>query len=352
VNVSRRQVDVAVRLDDPAWSRVRRLPGLSGEDKLAWLGLWDASRGGRDLVSVTAAEVGAYQGVTDKPGRTRLRNLQAIGLVETSGPDRLGQWACWVLGPDELGQPKRFDGEPQLEFDEFLEQEVSEPSLLSESRAVDEPRGDVLAMTRPGLPRPAQTAAPPQAEGTEARPYTAVPPERREVLPEVLPEVPSLGREVPPVATHSPLNVQIRDLSRTFKPSKPSRWIQREGCNGAGETGGGTSGGSAPAVTPASLGEAVAGLTARLPTVEDQQLRVDALVERILRAIADPLMRRAPAAKAAWNVIEGRVPMRELDALLRSLENARRAGKLRTNGSTYFNQAIKRLHARYAGSKP
>lgn len=385
MNAARRQHEApAVRIDDPAVVRVLRASSsmMRAAEKLAWLVLWQASRGGRDRIVMTSATLANEVGQTDaKAAREQLKNLLSRGLIDSSGPDRHGQWEMWVLSLDKAGMPRRFDGDPQLEI-EFEDpsktprDDRDDPAAAphSESPAADARPSDVLALP------PARIAT----EGARSEPPTAAPSDEddssagggRSLVDEVAelraesargktardfaeqrgktaghfaaaakpPAV--LPRHVPSVLSEPSVPQVLRTLNlRSTAQPQCERSIQGQRSESArGKTAREFAADSAACDERGKMARDFAALAGRLPTEGEQRARVEDLAAKLMAAVRCPRLRQSPCLRAAWAVIEGRVPLADVDAVLRSLEAAR--PRLRAPASAYFVQAIKRLFAK------
>ena len=66
---------------------------------------------------------------------------------------------------------------------------------------------------------------------------------------------------------------------------------------------------------------------------------------RFLAAVACPKLRRSPCLRVAWSVIEGRIPLADVDRVLASLKKTR--ATLQAPASAYFIRAMQRVFARH-----
>lgn len=336
--------------DDPAWTAVRRWQGMRGEDKLAWAILWVWSRGGRERISTTPAEVAADQGVTADAGRARLKNLAAEGLIRVCSRERAtGVWLLEVCDPAELegGRVVKSDGQKRL-FDEQEASGLGQETLSSEADAFENvPTAGVWSLGLVG--------------GTSVHGSTEEPP-----------EVPRRATEDPPEDPRFPVFEGLPNPRARLKPSVFGRSSSSEsfpqGVQGD-ETGRrGTSGGSSAGMAvdeetaalvqlvemrrqqvvprqPATERPVVEALRQRvtpeqLPRFGDlhaQQVQdVNRLVGEVSRRVADAKLRQSPVLRVAWAVVEGRLPRERLYRILDRLDKLRQGGELTCPASAYF----------------
>lgn len=307
-----RQSRAAATTIDMSWERVRRWPGMRGEDKLAWSYLWGRSRGGLEQVEVSAAEVGADQGVSSDAGLARLKNLATSGLVRVVRSERkTGTYTLELLDPDQVSRVKqiRWDGQRQLPFmdesDELTTSGASEDACVPVS----------LAFSQEGN-FDDQTEEPPEEPPEEA--------------PEEAPELPRFPLTLKPSKPSKPSEKVFRNNTFTFgnlPPSKPSERCAAEDRGSAGLNRG-TSGGS---------------------SAEDEKVSTDGdgdlqyWINRILRRVGCPNLRAAPCRRAAQAVLDGRLSENALEQLLENVETKRRNKQLNCPPSAYFNGGLNRL---------
>jgi len=115
----------------PAWRAVKRWPGLRGEPKLAWRFLYEFAGGQFATIIITAADVGADQGTSDRGGRRALEALALAGLVEVlerSG----GRWTIYLANPLDVARARRSrgsDGQGELFDSEQIAEEPTSPPM-------------------------------------------------------------------------------------------------------------------------------------------------------------------------------------------------------------------------------
>lgn len=342
--------------EDAAWTAVRRWPGMRGEDKLAWLFLWLRSRGGREQISTTPAEVAADQGVTADAGRSRLKNLAAQGLILVRNRERAtGVWLVEVCDPGELevGRVVKSDGQ-QLLFDDLDSSGGPDPeSLSSMGGEID---GSATAyVCSLGV-----------VGGHSVQGRTEEPPEDPRCAAEEPPEDPRSA------VFEGLLYPRARSKSLVFEKSlssKSSQGVQGDGSGDRGSSGGSSVAGAeedrdevsalatliemrrqqvAPprqAEPVRAIGESLSGRShaEQLPRFGalHAQSRADAhaLAGEIYRRVGDRKLKQSPVLRVAWAVVEGRVPRDRLYRLLGRLDELRASGQLTCPASAYFVRA-------------
>lgn len=359
--------------DSPQWQVVLRWP-TRAENKLAFAFVWRESRGGREQISVTGAMIGAAQGTSGDAGRTRIKNLRELGLIDVIDSSPLtGRYLIAVNDPFDVARAIRRTGDPQGQFD-FLDDFESGPF----SNAGDGPIAGGVTSARLVVP-----SAVPRASGSEEPPEVP----RRAALP---PGGSSDRRggssaEVPPTrASSSSIERLHTNSSSIFASSSQSLAVSAEstpreelrGREGRGSSGPqrGTPGGSseaealerrvadrraalriaAPAASapPPTAAEVMAAVSRRLPTEEERERRVDEIAAHIARAVDDVRLRSAPRRHFAWQIVEGRIPRSELDQILATLREKRAAGLLACPPSAFFIACRNRCYRRHGVDLP
>ena len=335
---------------DPAWEMVRRWPGLRAENKLAWMYLWNRSRGGRLQIDVTGAEIAADQGTSSDAGLSRIKNLKAAGLIVVRRSDRqTGVRTIELPHPFDVSRARKIEWDGQFEF-EFMESPSLEEgdSVLERhephSRAVETstacaPARDIdMDVRRFSV---AGTEEPPLApQMLTEEPRSA--PEEPRPAPRNRTEEPRLATEEPPEV---PRCAPVQDAcapARAFSPSKPS--VENS---------------SLPSVPSKLLskdlrnlwGSAEGGAVADEPTEEPRSqiswssidpTLIAHLVTHIRYRVRDDRLRKQPCVTAAKHLLVGNITEAELESVL---ENTARR-HYRCPPSAYFNAAMKKLYIR------
>lgn len=304
---------------DPAWERVRRWPGLRGEDKLAWWFCWRHSRGGSERILVTPVMIAEDQGTSSDAGRQRLKNLAAEGLVLVTDRDKArGTWELELLDPTAVAKARKieWDGQHEFDFDGDSQDTSSVPAREPAS----------VPSCGPRLLR--STEDPPAEE----------PPEDPPVEP---PEDPRRRTST----STSKVSISRTSTSFTSSTSFPHRGAAlptRSESTRADDRG--TSGGSSAEVPVGSLvGQALA----KLPSPAEKARWVEDFIDLIVERVACPNLRRSPCFKIADAVAEGRVERGTVMQVLAKMDDIRQSPEGFTVApSAYFNGAIKKILSR------
>ena len=124
------KLPIAAPTGDPAADLIRRWPQISAADKFAWQYLVRRSRCGRQLIEVTATDVGDDQGVTTDAGRARIKNLEGRGLVRVVQSDRAtGVYTIEVHDPFTIARSRAvsWDGQYEFEFEAHRREPLWDP---------------------------------------------------------------------------------------------------------------------------------------------------------------------------------------------------------------------------------
>lgn len=328
---------------EPAWEMVRRWPGLRGEDKLAWLYAWMKSRGGRERITLTGAEIAMDQGTSSDAGRQRIKNLATVGLFVICLHDRMtGVYTVELPEPMEVSRARAVQWDPQYTFEFFQEQSPTQVASEASHGAGVIACGGLL---------------PPRTE----EPRTGVP---RSVLSSesIKSNSPSsiFGSSSGP-SVHSQKTVDTEDgrrgsagASADLAADRESaelhrQWQQKREAVAREEA---RLQGPSPRPADRPLEGVMLHRLASLPTREEQEQEAEKLIASIRFAVNCPKLRLSPCVRIAWHVVEGRVPIGELKRLLANLDRRRRAGELTTPPSVYFNLGLRRMYRRFGLTVP
>lgn len=338
----------------PEWQLVRRWPGISAEDKLAWCYLWATSRCGSELISVTPTMVAEDQQVTSDAGRARLKNLQAEGLIKKCpAENRRGRWLIEVLELDELRQlPKarrvKWDGQRQF-FDDDDDQDDEEQ--LSDD-VEQQPCAPGLTAEVIRCPRPIVSAK--GTSGGSLRQEAEEPPEEPPPANRGTSGGSSFSRH------HETMNHESASAHETIHhdhapiPHENHETIYGGRARGGNAQGGapspaanrGTSGGSSPDVSadgPQRIGGLAAQVLAGVRTEAQQLAAAHELQAAILGRVRDADLNRDCVLRLCTQVVTGRIAMNDVAELLADLERKRSARALQKSPGAYFMGGMKRL---------
>jgi len=289
---------------------------MSGEDKLAFLYLWEQTNCGREKITVTATMVASNQGKESTAGRRRLKSLEELRLINVIDKKE-GRWTITLADPHDLAaiHGGRWDGQQYLFDENSLESATPavygrEPVQLADFAVVKSERASAEP---PSVPRSASLAAHPPAD---------VP---AHVPPNVKPSS---------VDIYKPSN--LKPLPSTIQGSH----LLVQGRGGCVGTSAGTS------VGPMAIGEIVSASLARVATGEGFKGSVKQLADQIIRRIGCRHMAPSAANRVATHVLDGSITREEVFGLLDSLDATRRKGELRSPPSAFFNTLMKRLYER------
>jgi hypothetical protein len=98
---------------------------------------------------------------------------------------------------------------------------------------------------------------------------------------------------------------------------------------------------------PAALSGLLDQVLRRLPSHPEQQHAVEDLATWLRDQVGDHKTHHATFFSLAWDVVQGRVPHRELDTLMKSFRRAELAGQFAPgDGGRYFCTSVKNLRQR------
>jgi hypothetical protein len=307
---------MAVLATDPAWLTVRQWPGLSAAAKLAWLQKWT---GTPSTFQVHCGALGEYQGTSDRAGRNSAEQLRHHGL--------------WDIRDWNRGMLLIFAEDPVT---------VAKGRLLR----VEESQGQLFESLEPAALSPDPGVVP-------------------------LPDRP--GHSDPEVSAHKP-PVQCNTLNTTLDTpiSSPSLTLQGH-CSGGlcAETSGSAETEEAKKrrdrdrqaqaeveaqlrqrvarpkaqSDPPLIGELVDRRLDEIPwhvrLIETQHDQAQKLADRFTTEVADPSLYPEIARRVAWAIVEGKLPQKKVDAVLRRMKE--RPHLSPQERGKYFNGAMEKV---------
>lgn len=325
-----------------------RTKRLTAPDKLAYQFLHAETEGGRRAVLTTPSDIADDQGTTSDAGRTRLKNLKEVGLIDYRPAQKSGSYEVWLLDPfaalRSLGEI-----DPQLD----LPFENTSWEGLSESQA--------------GQPGDAQFSQD-GINGSQGRRIGPALADAEDPLSgEDPPEDP---REVPRFETaRRPLGLSERDcahtpLSTIRKPSELSDGSSSPVALAAEVPRRGSSGGSSadfdfdaevirrreqlkipPPADELDVKRVVAiasTMARRVPSERDQAASREHWIDTIRRRVNDPKLAVSVMAKVACAIVRGELEVDVVEQILASLQQHRREGTLRADPGIYFFKSARR----------
>lgn len=358
---------------DQAWELVRRLADLRGECKLAWLYGWRLSRGGREQLVLSPAELAADQGTSSDAGRRYLATLAARGLVRIddrgrrgpSGPS--GRWLVTWLDPIEQAAGRVVAGDPQRDLFGDGETETAGDRLSSEPVRELRTGGDsIAAADTDGSQTRMETGRRPGERGGgrvgHDRPPTAA---TAADLPADLPAVPRSPTSETSVSSraHQTFNFGLNfgagasaHSHDSATPKGPDGGRGSAGGSAAGPetTARPTAGRSAGPATrggpPVAIGEVLDRLPAAIREGINPAQRaawIEELAAWLYRRVDCDRLRMNPCLVAAEAAVDDPQVCGELARIVRKIDEARAAGKIRITPSAMFNDLLTRARARF-----
>lgn len=285
---------------DEEWQLVKCRRDIRGEAKLAWRFLVETF--GFQSCTVNAAAVGADQGSEQRAGLRALTALAVAGLVEVDDRDRgRGVWTVYVPKPSDVQRGlRRAHGDHQSTLFDPLDAGGGDPlESNAGSGAAEVASADVVQL-------------PPRAP---------LDPSERLLITQPSPLDPSEERASPPARARS---------------TDGRSW----------RTGRGGSGATNAADVLGNLGHAIAAV--RLPGPRQQRDWVEQIVELIVAACDDPGLKLSPCLTIAWGVVDGRVPMAELDHALARMADLRRKGEITSSPGAYVVRRMQNAFVRHS----
>jgi hypothetical protein len=342
---------------DPAWEMVRRWPGMRGEDKLAWMYVWQRSRGGRELIDITPAEIAADQNVSSDAGRQRIKNLTNAGLILIVKSQRsTGVRTLELPHPSDVSRARKIEWDGQFEFafmdeaDSFTDGESQATSRATEITAACAPACDAdmdvrrfPAMAQEG-PLFGNRTEVPRTAPEEPPSALRIRTEEPLLTPEEPPEVPRFDHEIAPasrtrVLPSKPSEEGFSKPSNTFETPSTSHSTLGD-ARGAEppDLDRGTSGGSQPRSRSRAY---------RSGEREGEQAMVDEVIAAIQRKVRCPNLRLSPCVKAGKALFRGLISRHDLESLLDTTARMKRERSLRSPASAYFVGGMKKIYERY-----
>jgi hypothetical protein len=254
----------------PAWDKVRRWPGLSGEAKLTWLYLWELA-GGLATIPVHVGAVSADQGTTDRCGRRSLESLAAQGLACIVDKDR-GLWTVRLEDPAVVARARLLSPEPQQQFEFALPPAEPSPG-----------RPDVLTLTDPAV-------------------VAQHPPNEPAVVAQQLPRQGKSNTLTPTLNPSDFLggNTLGDPAAAVVAQQPPDR----------------AAGADEPLLLAESLGQVFDLAAWKAKLVGTQAERAQEVAGSLLRRVGDPNLAPQIAGHVAWAVVHGTLPEAKLEAVL------------------------------------
>ena len=311
--------------------------------KLAAWYIWDAYCDGRpQTVAIVHARLGLDLGKSERSAERWVDTLAAFGFLEINhGAQTVGGVVAYVRNPaDVIGRRGSVSGDPQRQLWREDDRSAGPPDVDRGAAAGD---GDDGAAPTIGISARSSAADPALDDLREPAVLTS--------------QVRSRAR----LPSEESRKINTPSPSVTFgRSTKGEKGLGGSDARTAGDTtaiagrGWTAEGRHEPHKIAAAATDVLGLVASRLPTPEQKRAWAEQYVAVMLRAVADPLLRKSPCLRVAWSVVEGRIDWSEVELILSSLAEHRRHGRLQTLGpgrtpvtaSQYFVGAAMRLFAR------